>query len=342
MDTSKQELTDIRDVVVESDDQPLRESIKEAIPAFGGKASHFSVLASIPEANAPEAFAIPVFYYDQFMQENGFAERVDAMLEDSDFIGDPAVRDERLSQLREDMMLAPVNQDLQDALQAKIEAEFAGLNMRFRSSTNAEDLDGFTGAGLYTSRTGRAGEWSDVLDAIREVWSSVWYFRAFEERSYRSIDHKNVGMALLVHHSFPNEEANGVALTANLFDPSGLEPGFYVNVQFGGVSVVQPPEGVTTDQFVYHYSMPGQPIVFLSHSNLVPEGQSVLSVQQTHELGQALDAIHRRFSAAYGPAAGNSGWYAMDTEFKFDDDFDDDGELHLSVKQARPHPGRGQ
>lgn len=342
MDTSKQELTDILDVVVESEDEPLRDSIKDAIPAFGGKASHFSVLASVPEANAPKAFAIPVFFYDQFMTQNGFYDRVDAMLGDSDFIDDPAVRDEQLSQLRDDMMVAPVNQDLQDALQAKLEAEFSGLNVRFRSSTNAEDLDGFTGAGLYTSRTGRAGDWQDTLDAIREVWSSVWYFRAFEERSYRSIDHRNVGMALLVHHSFPNEEANGVALTANLFDPSGLEPGFYVNCQLGGVSVVQPPQGVTTDQFVYHYSMPGQPIVFLTHSNLVPEGESVLSVRQTHELGVALDAIHRRFSAAYGPAGGNTGWYAMDTEFKFDDDFDDDGELHLSVKQARPHPGRGQ
>ena len=49
-----------------------------------------------------------------------------------------------------------------------------------------------------------------------------------------SIDHKTVAMSLLVHHNFPDEEANGVAVTANPFDPSGLEPGFYVNVQWGG------------------------------------------------------------------------------------------------------------
>ena len=43
---------------------------------------------------------------------------------------------------------------------------------------------------------------------------------------------------------------------------------------------------------------------------------------------------HDRFSAAYGPASGNTGFYAMDCEFKFEDG--------LYVKQARPYPGRGQ
>jgi hypothetical protein len=58
-------------------------------------------------------------------------------------------------------------------------------------------------------------------------------------------------------------------------------------------------------------------------------------------LGRALDAIHKRFGAAYGPAAGNFGCYAMDVEFKFDDD----GQWtapRLVVKQARPYPGRGR
>jgi hypothetical protein len=240
------------------------------------------------------------------------------------------------------MLTAPVDAAFQELLQQKLATEFPDTRMRFRSSTNAEDLDGFTGAGLYTSATGAPDDWNDVLDALREVWSSVWFFRAFEERSYRSIDHKAVGMALLVHHSFPEEEANGVALTANPFDPSGLEPGFYVNVQVREESVVQPPAGITTDQFIYHYAISGQPIVYLTSSNLVADGQHVLDAGQVHELGQALDAIHRRFSPAYGPQAGNTGWYAMDIEFKFDDDLSPDGAPLLSVKQARPHPGRGQ
>jgi len=59
------------------------------------------------------------------------------------------------------------------------------------------------------------------------------------------------------------------------------------------------------------------------------------------ELATALEAIHRRFAPAYGPAAGNQGWYAMDVEFKFDAPYPG-AEPTLVIKQARPHPGRGQ
>jgi len=339
LDTSVTELRDIEQVVVEEEGVSLRDAIKAAIPAFGGKAAHYSILATIEGIGAPKAFGIPVHYYVQFMEQNGFSARVAEMLADPAFNDDPMVRDQSLAQLRSDMMAAPVDQAFQDMLQQKLDSEFPDTRMRFRSSTNAEDLDGFTGAGLYTSKTGDFMDWNDVLDAVREVWSSVWFLRAFDERAYRSIDHTAVGMALLVHHSFPDEEANGVALTANPYDPSGLEPGFYVNVQVGESSVVQPYPGIFTDQSIHHFTLPGTPVVYLTHSNLVPDGETVLSNAQVHELGVGLDRVHKRFSAAYGPAAGNNGWYAMDIEFKFDAP---EGETPvLAIKQARPHPGRG-
>mgnify|MGYP006149336249 CR=1 FL=1 len=75
-----------------------------------------------------------------------------------------------------------------------------------------------------------------------------------------------------------------------------------------------------------------------SETNLVPEGETVLTSAQTYELGVALKAIHERFSPAYGPASGNKDWYAMDVEFKFDGEA---GEAPaLFVKQARPFGNR--
>jgi hypothetical protein len=240
------------------------------------------------------------------------------------------------------METAPVDEELQALLKAKIAAEYPGHKMRFRTSTNSEDIEGFPCAGCYESHTGNPAQWDDVLEAIRETWASAWLFRTFEERSYYSVDHKSVGMALLVHYNFPNEEANGVAITSNPFDPSGLDPAFYVNVQYGGdVEVVAPPPGVTSDAFLYFFSSPNQPVTYLTHSSLLPEGTTVLLAAQVHELGVALDAIHKRFSPAYGPAAGNTGWYAMDVEFKFDNDAAPDKPAALYVKQARPYPGRG-
>jgi hypothetical protein len=321
----------------------LCDAIDSAIPAFGGKASHYSAFPHMDSTKVPfpKAFAIPVYYYWQFMMQNGFDKRVDTMLADARFQDDPKVRDSCLRALRNDMMNAPVDKSFETALLAKLNAEYLGIRMRFRSSTNAEDLDGFTGAGLYTSESGDPNDPKHpVLDAIRTVWGSVWFFRAFEERSYRNIDHKSVGMALLVHRSFIEEEATGVAISANPFDQSGLEPAFYVNVQAGDLSVVLPDASITTDQYLYYFDMPGQPIVYMAHSNQIPDSMTVLTTRQVYKLGVALKEIHQFFLKCYGNEPGK--WYGMDTEFKFDQPLDDpNGEPVLFMKQARPYPGWG-
>jgi hypothetical protein len=339
LDLETSGLFNIEDVVVESKGA-LRDVLKEAARAFGGKAVHYSVLRKTTDVPIRKAFAVPVFYYDQFLRENGFYARIDTLLADKAFMGNPATREAALKTLRSDMMKAPVNATLQSLLRDKITSEYPGVKIRFRTSTNSEDLEGFPCAGCYESHTGDPTDWEDVLDAVRETWSTIWLFRTFEERTYYGIDHKSVGMALLVHQNFPDEEANGVAVTANPFDATGLEPGFYVNVQEGGqAEVVAPPPGITSDEFLYFFDSPNQPITFLSHSNLVQDGVTVLTARETYTLGKALSAIHNRFSPAYGPAAGNQGWYAMDVEFKFDGASGEAPALY--IKQARPYPGRG-
>ena len=333
------EVRDLRDI---EDVLDLDGALAMAIPAFGGKASHFAAFPHMDNDRVPfpRAFAVPVFYYWQFMEQNGFLDEVSQMLADPAFQDDPAVRDQRLGDLRGAMRQAPVDPDFEAALLARLDLDYPGVRMRFRSSTNAEDLDGFTGAGLYTSKSGDPNDPDrPVLDAVRRVWASVWNFRAFEERSFRGIDHRAVGMALLVHNSFPDEEANGVGITANPFDESGLEPGFYINVQVGEESVVQPEPGVTSDQFIYQFELPGQPIIFIAHSSLTSDGAPVLTRVQTHALGIALKEIHDFFFPVYG----DRGWYAMDTEFKFDQPVGaNPGEKPvLFIKQARPYPGLG-
>ncbi len=339
LDLSVTELTDLEDVL-DLENLSLDAALDKAIPAFGGKASHYGGLVHVGEdVPVPKAFSIPVFWYRQFMTDNGFDAEVTAMLADSQFRGDPATRDARLAKLRDDMKAAPLSGAFETLVLNKLAADYPGIRMRFRSSTNAEDLEGFTGAGLYTSKSGQPGDpLAPVVDAIRQVWASVWFFRAYEEREFRGIDHAAVGMALLVHNSFPDEEANGVALTANIFDRQCIEPGFYVNVQVGESSVVKPPAGVTTDQFVYHFEYPGQPTVFFSHSSLRPAGEPVLTRAQTFALGKGLDAVHRYFFEVYGGSSCDD-FYAMDVEFKFDGEPGE--EPALFIKQARPHPGWG-
>ena len=238
------------------------------------------------------------------------------------------------------MLKAPIDADFQTRLKAKLDEVMPGVAaVRFRTSTNSEDLDGFPCAGCYESHTGHTDDWNDVLLAIKQSFSSTWLFRTFEERSYYGVKHKSVGMALLVHSNFPNEEANGVAITANPFDAEGLDPAFYVNVQYGGDNeVVHPAAGVASDQMLYYYTQPNQPVVYIARSNVIPSTETVLTRSQLFQLGTALAAIHERFSAAYGPASGRSGWYAMDVEFKFDNEADQTRPAALYIKQARPYP----
>ncbi|PKN25190.1 MAG: hypothetical protein CVU65_09525 [Deltaproteobacteria bacterium HGW-Deltaproteobacteria-22] len=342
MDLSVTDLREIEDVL-DIPALPLGEALAAAIPAFGGKASHYGAFPHITSFPIPypKAVVVPIYFYRQFLEQNGFDTRIEAMLVDPDFRNDPAVREAMLQSLRDDMRAAPVDPAFEAALLETMARVFPGRRLKFRSSTNAEDLGGFTGAGLYESFVADpADPAKPYVDAARKVWSSVWRFRAFEEREYRSISHLEVGMAILINWSYPAEDANGVAITANIFDTQGIEPGYYINAQLGDFSVVLPDAGVQSDQFVYHYDMPGQPIVFLAHSTLVPPGETVISRAQTEHLGQALAAIHAFFAPVYGPNTPDH-FYAMDVEWKYNTE-PGETESRLVIKQARPYPGRGQ
>ena len=328
MDTTVTGLWDCEDILDRS--LPLGDALRARIPAFGGKGTNMAGLVHIGEDVTVEpCFVTPMHYYNQHMETHNLWLRYDELTREPDWI-DPRRRAELLAELQAEIIAAPLDPDFLALLVAKIDADFDRAKMRFRSSTNAEDLGNFTGAGLYTSKS---GEWDptgeDLEKSIKEVWASVWGPRAWEEREYWGIDHTRVGMATLSNPTFDGEDANGVAVTGNVFDTAGLEPAFYINAQIGENSVVLPAPGHTTDQLLYYYSLPGQPVVYIAHSNLIRSGDTVLSGAELYELGGALDAIHRFFYEAYGTGGG---FYAMDTEFKIVD-----GEVVM--KQARPYPG---
>ncbi|MCB9675481.1 MAG: hypothetical protein H6737_10220 [Alphaproteobacteria bacterium] len=336
MDTATTGLVDVQDVVDRVTYPDLREAIVAAVPTFGGKASHYGAMSTIGDnVPVPPGFVIPVYHYDKHMTDNGLWAIVDDMLADPQFRDDPAVRTARLADLRAAIAFAPLDTELEQAVIDEITSgPYVTTRFRFRSSTNAEDVSGFNGAGLYTSETGDPADPArPVRNAIRDTWASVWSDRAFAERSYYSIEHRNIGMALLCHRSFPEEDSNGVAITGNIFDTAGVEPAFYINVQEGDKPVVRPDPGDTTDQILYYYTQPGQPIVYLAHSNVIPSGETVLTNAQVNELGSTLQAIHQYFAPAYGNLGG---FYAMDVEFKFDHQFD--AQPTLYIKQARPYP----
>jgi hypothetical protein len=322
--------------------------IQEGYRAYGGKATNYSVLAQTAGVPTLKAFAIPIYYYDKFMRDNGFYDMIDGYLNDDDFNNDPTARMVKLQALRNAMMVGSFDQDFQDQLKAKLASDYTDsdgnpIEMRFRSSSNSEDLPNFPCAGCYQSYHGNPAIWASVLDAMRSVYASAWMFKPFEERSYYGVDQKSFGMGLLVHHHFAEEIYGGVAITANPFDATNmLGEAYYINAIYGPDYVVEHlPSGVTSDQFLYDVGSPGTPIEPIAYTNQpLPAGQTtVMTTRQVGQLGAALTLIKNVFRKAYADA--DSSWYAMDVEFKSSYQ-DGIGNItstpNLWIKQARPYP----
>ena len=155
--------------------------------AFGVKAANLAVLRTLgfPEGTVPDGFAIPFYFYDEFMQQplgqetvfgKGSApdeekltlaadttliEAVEAILAHPKFQIDLDIQDEMLDDLRDAIKDAASPQWIIDALTAMHATYPAGQSLRYRSSTNNEDLPGFNGAGLYDSKTQHPEETED-------------------------------------------------------------------------------------------------------------------------------------------------------------------------------------
>ncbi|HSW60826.1 MAG TPA: PEP/pyruvate-binding domain-containing protein [bacterium] len=307
----------------------------DSIPYAGGKASHYGELRKL-KATIPveKAFVIPISFYVDFIKENKLDEKISAMLKDKNFQNDGIYRKTALAELRDLIKEAPLNPDFEQLVKDKIDIEYPDQTVRLRSSSNAEDLESFNGAGLYESKSYKPGDPVKTLaNTIRTVWSSLWSMAAFEEREWARVDHDSTGMALLFHRSYPDEieMANGVAITANPFDPPpGGQAAYYVNVQKGAISVANPEPGVTPDSFLYYKPPAGQgEMTYLSFSSET-DGTTVMEFNEIVTLVKALYTLHNHFHKIY-----RSEPFGMDVEFKLIDN-----DRKLIIKQARPYPFR--
>ena len=137
---------------------PLTELRAADADAYGAKCANLGELTQVLDPpQRPDGFGIPFVHYRDFMAASGLGAEVEALL-GGDLMGDARVRRAVLKRLRDRIKAAPPDPALLESIAGSIEAVFgqAGSTqyMRFRSSTNVEDLDAFTGAGLYDSRSG--------------------------------------------------------------------------------------------------------------------------------------------------------------------------------------------
>ena len=190
-----------------------------------------------PDFIVPAGFSIPFAYYDDFIRLNGIDGLIDDLLNDPKLRNDPKYRREKLSQLRNAFDAGVISPMAMAKINRQRTSIFGEDGLFVRSSTNAEDLPGFNGAGLYTTVPNVTDE-ASLSAAIKKVWGSVWNDRAFEARDAAGIDHKSVMASVLVQLGI-NADAAGVMITENPFDPSE-DGAVFINAKRGlGIRVVE-------------------------------------------------------------------------------------------------------
>jgi pyruvate,water dikinase len=296
---------------------------------FGAKAANVAELAKIlPPGMVPDGFAIPFYFYDEFMKHNGFYDAAIAMMAETAFRNDPQTRERELDAFRKKLRNGTLPDWMLEALASMHQSFAAGTPLRCRSSTNNEDLPNFNGAGLYDSYTHHPDE-GHIAKTIKQVWTGMWTYRAFEEREFYRADHLQAAMGVLVHPNYDGEKANGVGVTKNIYDINWR--GYYVNVQLGEDLVTNPQPFSTPDEFLVADLAGAEryEIQYIRHSNLVAGGEPILTREQIFELADMMDYIQEHFQRLY--EIPELYWdFAMEIEFKITVDG------RLNIKQARP------
>lgn len=304
--------------------------------AYGTKASNLGeiVAGKLTGFAVPPGFGVPIRYYDAHLRAAGLDARIAALLAEPRFRKDAGYRKQALAELRAAISAAPLDPTFVALLATRLRELTGGndtLGVFVRSSTNAEDLPGFSGAGLYDTIPNARGL-DQVAQAMKDVWASVWTLRGYEERELFGIDHTQVYGAVLVQIGV-NATAAGVLVTAHPTDPS-QKTTYLINAKSGlGLRVVEGkkvPESLLYDVHnrglrILSRSDEDTMLVFDGKGGVreVPnpkKGQPVITQARAETLGRAA----RRIVALFPPDA------PLDIEWLFV------GE-QLYIVQARPY-----
>ena len=295
--------------------------------SVGVKAANVAAMRrfKFPEGTVPNGSVVPLHFYDEFMKHNGFYSYIADLLKNPDFHSSRETQEAELKKFRSLIKKGKMPDTIMVALAELQQSYPEGTSLRCRSSTNNEDLPGFSGAGLYDSRTHKPDE-GHLSKSIQQVYASMWNFRAFEEREFYRVDHAMAAMGVLIHENYKDELANGVAVTSDILYQT--QANYYLNTQVGEDLVTNPDvESAPEELLLAWYKEDGDRV--MQHSNQSADGKPLLSETHLEQLRKYLGQIHGKFAKLYGRSPDDK-QFAMEIEFKITKD------SQLVIKQARP------
>lgn len=309
---------------------------------FGGKAANYGLLRDAIPESSDVAVALSFDLWDDFLDQampGGSTLRAEVAERLGGYTYPPDMQALKadLAAIRDRITKdTAFSAGQRQAIEAALEGFSPTRKIRFRSSTNVEDSAVFTGAGLYDSYSGCLADDKDadeagpslcdpgeanergVFRAIRKVYASFYNDNAFLARLLYGVDEDEVGMGVLVHHSYPDEDemANGVATLSHGVEGSPGEPGtdaIKLVTQLGATSVTNP-EGGALPEVVEVSGFGGETYLNLrSGSTLVPLGGHVMEWEDDYRaLADLLVLVRRRFAEVHPEKTS----FLLDYEYK--------------------------
>lgn len=307
--------------------KPLDHITFDMYDGYGAKSANVATMRrfGFPEGTIPDGFGVPFSFYQEFMQHNHLFDEIRLLMQTPHFDSDRELRDSLLTLFRAKIELGTFPSWMLRELLEMQNAFPHGQAIRCRSTTNNEDLPGFSGAGLYDSRTHHPGE-GNITKTIKEIYASLWNLRAFEERDYFRINHFYASMGVLCHPNFENEKVNGVGVST---DPIyNTENTFYLNSQLGEELITNPGNSKPEELVLYETAYGPFNYLVIQNSSLVGPDSVLMSDAHLDQLRSYLQIIHDQFAILYH--AENNETFAMDIEYKITE------QGLLVIKQARP------
>lgn len=263
------------------------------------------------------------------------------------------------------------------SIKARVAADLPGISkIKVRSSANAEDIDGFDGAGLHDSYSAKpdtddkpdgsckreedesedGGETKakmkprSIACAMKGVYASLWNKRAIEERSFSRVDHATVSMGLSILPAYDYESeiaANSVVVTRVINSNDVF--GYSLSIQRGNNLVTNPNPGTHSEVSVAAIGFGSEPttLTVTRFAKPTKAEEPLKTTVMTKDATLQMVAVAQTVEAAYCRAKptfynDDCRFIAIDAakEKSLDMEFKVLANGHLVCKQAREFSGR--
>ena len=219
------------------------------VSSVGGKNSSLGEMISKLSSKGvrvPNGFATTAQSYDEFLQFNNLAEKIENKLSSLDV--DDIVALKRVgSEIRKLIIQAKFQPDFEAAVKnAFLAINSTGMSFAVRSSATAEDLPDASFAGQQESFLNISGI-ENILLSIKQVFASLYNDRAISYRVHQGFSHSEVSISAGVQRMVRSDiSSSGVMFT--LDTESGFRGVVFITSSYGlGETVVQ--GAVNPDEF---------------------------------------------------------------------------------------------